>query len=433
VVLLFIPAQQEIRSLMAKALSSNRPEQQSLLHDFGQALRGVLERDRLVRVITDSMAVALGAEHLAFLERSDDACLEAAYLYGIPATKLQRYRFTQALSQRMNRITGAIELGDLETDLPFGYISPTDQEALEAIGAEILVPLRTGTALAGLVLVGERTLSEPFTSEDLQLAETMAGEGAVALENALLHEQAQEEERLREEVGAARDLQERLLPGRMPQVESLEISGYSIPCQGVGGDYYDCFRTPWGEIVLAIGDASGKGVPGAILMANLQALVKTEARRSAEPWRIVQRINERLCEMRKPERYITFCLARIDPLTGTLAYCSAGHPGLLVVRSDGTIEELSRGGLPLGIRPQAAYEGGQCTLRAGDLLLLYTDGITERWNGTVEFGKERLHQLLRRNRRSSAKALEESILNAVREFATSPLSDDTTLLLVKVL
>ena len=184
---------------------------------------------------------------------------------------------------------------------------------------------------------------------------------------------------------------------------------------------------------MAIADASGKGVPGAILMANLQGLVKGEGVRRETPARIVERINRRLCEMNKPERYITFCFSRIDPLTGTLAYCNAGHPSLLLVRSGGRIEELALGGLPLGIRSRAGYEGGSTVMRAGDVLLLYTDGITERQRNEAIFGERRLQEMVRKHRRMSARALQEMILSAARCFAPTPLDDDTTILVVKML
>jgi sigma-B regulation protein RsbU (phosphoserine phosphatase) len=219
----------------------------------------------------------------------------------------------------------------------------------------------------------------------------------------------------------------------MPEIESLEISGFSIPARGVGGDYYDCFKTHWNEVVMAIGDVSGKWVSGAILMANLQALVKSACTRRDPPAEIVASINRRLCEMNKPDRYITFCLARIDPLTGVLSYCNAGHPSLLLIRAGGNVEELEQGGLPLGIRSHAVYAGGSTIMRAGDILLLYTDGITERQRGESMFGEERLREIVRRHKRLSARAVQETVLAAVRDFAPTPLDDDTTLLLIKML
>ncbi len=422
-----------LQSLLQRATGEERREQDMLLYDLGQTLRGVADRGEVVRIVTGFVRTGLRSERVAFCEWLDGDLLEAVYVEGVCADRLSRLRFSRNLAQALAGVEAPLDRGDLEMDLPFGYLSAGDQEILEAIDTQLIVPVRAARGRVGLLLVGGQTLGDAFDAGDRRLAETIATEGAVALENAALQDSMRSQEQLRREVARAGDLQRHLLPAQLPQVDSFEMSGFSIQAQDVGGDYYDCFRTQWGEIVLAIGDASGKSVSGAILMANLQGLVKSEAQQREPPEQIVGRINRRLCEMRKPERYVTFCLARIDPLTGTLSYCNAGHPSLLLVRSSGESEELRLGGLPLGIRPQAEYEGGSTYMRAGDVLLAYTDGISERENGDELFGEERLCEIARAHRRRSARALQEAILGAVRDFAPTPLDDDTTLLLVKML
>jgi sigma-B regulation protein RsbU (phosphoserine phosphatase) len=433
VALLVRPARRAVDRLLGPVIGAPQREEGNLLHEFGRRLAAESQPDRLARLITDSLCEALGAQRAAYFEPAGPEVLEARYLHGLPPAALGRHRFTAALSRQLRQLTHPIDWADLETELPFGYLPAIDQAILESLDAELLVPLRAGEEVRGVVLLGDPVLGEPFGAEEHRLAETIAAEGGLALENARLHARAREEETWQEEVDVARDLQERLRPKRLPQVESLEVSGVSIPCRGVGGDYYDCFRTPWGEIVLAIGDASGKGVPGALLMTHLHGLVHDFGARADPPSTIVARINRHLCEMQKPERYITFGLARIDPLTGKLAYCNAGHPSLVLMRGSGEIEELALGGLPLGIRPQAGFQGGETVMRTGDVLLLYTDGITERRRGQEEYGKERLHALMRERHRSSARALQNAILTEVRGFAETPLDDDTTLLLVRML
>lgn len=432
--LLLLPAYRGLLRLLEQRDGAGRRAREESIYEFGRALRGLLERGPLVRLISDSIAEGLGARQLAYFERSPRGELCASYLCGVPAAGVGRWRLSGVLAGRLQRLSGPLDRGDLDTELPFGYLAAADQEVLDALDAHLLVPLRAGPELKGCLLVGGPAYADSYTAEDRRLAEVLAAEGGMALENALLHERALEEERLRRDVDLARDLQERLLPTRLPQLDSLEVTGFSIPCQGVGGDYYDCFLTPRGELLLAIGDVSGKGVPGAILMANLQGLVRVEGMRDEPPPRIVERINRQICDMEKPERFVTFCLARVDPASGQVAYCNAGHPGPLLVRAEGAIEELQTGGLPLGIGRLAAYEGAPARLRSGDLLLLYTDGITERERPSGEqFGRERLLALARSGRRLSVRALQETILGEVREFAATPLDDDTTLLLVKML
>ncbi|MBM3318681.1 MAG: SpoIIE family protein phosphatase, partial [Candidatus Eisenbacteria bacterium] len=387
--LLLPPTYRGLERLLESRAGAGRPRDE-LIYEFGVALRGMLGRGPLVRLISESVAEALGASRVACFEPARGGGLRAAYLCGVPPEALAPWPLSAALVQRLRSHARPLDRGELDTELPFGYLSPADQAALDALDAHLLVPLRAGEQFRGCLLVGRPAYGESFTAADRRLAETLAAEGSLALENSLLHERAMEEERLRGDVELARDLQERLLPTRMPQLDSLEAAGFSVPCQGVGGDYYDCFLTPRGELLLAIGDVSGKGVPGAILMANLQGLVKVEGVRDEPPARIVERINRQICEMEKPERFVTFCLARVDPRGGEVTYCNAGHPSMLLARGDGTIEELSVGGLPLGIRADAAYDGAAARLGAGDLLLLYTDGVTERTRpGGEQFGAER--------------------------------------------
>ncbi len=431
--ILFWLIQGRLRALLRRVAGEEHREQHQLLHDLGRELRGVEDRGEVVRIMTGVLREALRSERVAFCEWLEGGGLEVVYVEGLRSDQIDSLRPSRNLAQALAGVTAPTDRGDLEMDLPFGYLSPGDQRVLSALGVELIVPIRATHGIAGVFLIGRQTLGGPFDAEDRRMAETIANEGGIALENATLLDRVRREEQLRSEVDSAGDLQRRLLPAQLPQVDSFEISGFSIPAQGVGGDYYDCFRTQWGEIVLAIGDAAGKSVSGAILMANLQGLVTSEAQRRDPPQEIVARINRRLCEMRKPDRYVTFCLARIDPLTGTLAYSNAGHPSPLLVRAEGDTEELRLGGLPLGIRAQAQYDGGSTYMRAGDVLLAYTDGISERQRGEEMFGAGRLREIAGAHRRSSARALQEAILSAVRDFSPTPLDDDTTLLLVKML
>ena len=431
--LLFLAVQGPMQTFLDRMGSPRHRDQQTLLYDLGRSLRDERDRGRLVQVVSEFIGEALRAEQVAFFEPQPGGTMEACYLDGLPPEKLHRYHISSNLTSKLVKIQGPIDRGDLETDLPFGYVSTADQEVLEAIGAEVMIPLRSPNSVSGLVFVGSQTLGEGYNAGDLRLAETIASEGTTALENLTLQEQARADADWRQEVVVAADLQQRLLPSEVPQVESLEISSFSIAAEGVGGDYYDHFRTPWGEVVLTVADASGKSVSGAILMANLQGLVKGEGMRREDPALITARINQRLSEMNKPERFITFAFARIDPLTGTLGYCNAGHLSLLLIRGDGSAEELTVGGLPLGIREQAHYDGGQTVMRSGDLLLLFTDGSTERRRGEEMYGQERLQALVTRHQRLSARSIQETVLAAVQAYAETPLDDDTTLLVVKML
>jgi len=433
---LFLPARRGVRSLLAGVIGAERRESESLLAELRAHLGEARERADVVRLATDSLARALPAERIVHFARHPGGGYEAVYLRGLAPAELVPLQLTPSLSLRLAALEHPCDWGDLETDLPYGYLSPGDQRTLAACAAELILPMR-GSAFDQLILVGRALPGEPFDAEDLRLAESIVGESRVALAEKILSQRMLEEEHLQYEMDAARDLQEGLLPKPLPQVDSLEVSGFSVPCRGVGGDYYDWFRAPSGKLLLAIGDASGKGVPGAILAANLQALVRAAGEREHGPAEMVRELNRRLCELQRPERFITFCIVRVDPWTGAVDYCNAGHPSPLLTRHGGETEDLTVGGLPLGIRAQAEYDEGRTHLRAGDLLLLLTDGVTERrrenGSGGEEFGRARLQSLVSNGRRLSARALQGVIFSAVREFSATPLDDDTTLLIVKML
>jgi phosphoserine phosphatase RsbU/P len=430
---LFLLIRGRMQALLDLALGGQRRDTHTLLYDLGSSLSGITRRDEQVNLITSFVSEALGSECCGFCDGLQQSDLEVSFIEGLPLEKLKRYRFSSHLSRKLARIDVPIERGDFEVDLPFGYLASSDQEIFNLFEVELIVPVRSQDQLQGLLLIGPRVMGGLYGSDDMRLAETIAAEGGMALQNTVLQAMVKEGEDIRRDVDSARDLQQRLLPTELPCVESMEIDGFSLAALGVGGDYYDCFRTPWGEMVFVIGDASGKGVSGAILMANLQAIVRGEGKRREAAERIVERVNTRLCEIEKPEKFITFGFIRIDPLTGRLSYCNAGHTSFLLVRSNGEIEELTVGGMPLGIMSQTTYQGASTVMRSGDMLILYTDGITERWRSEDMFGEDRLRELVLRNRRLSVTALKETVLAAVKGFSPTPLDDDTTMLMVKML
>ncbi len=432
---LYLPARRGMRAVLGPVLVSDRAPATGAATEWSRALRGLNERAGVVRRATDLIGETLQSRCVVYFERQSDGGYEGIYAYGLPPSRLGPLVVTPSLGRQLAQREGATDWADLESDLPYGYLAPSDERLLAICAADLALPVQ-GSGLDDLILVGRPLIGEPYSAEDLRLAEAIATEARVALAQASLERRMLEERRLSYEMSAARELQEGLLPRDLPQIESMELAGCTLQCQAVGGDYYDCLRAPAGKLVLAVGDVSGKGVPGAILAANLQAMVRTEGLRDRPVSEIVQELNRRLCEMHRPERYVTFCLVRIDPLTGSVEFCNAGHLSPLLVTSEGNSEELSTGGMPLGIGTQAIFEEGRTTMRSGDLLVLMTDGITERRSPAPEeeeFGSERLLDLVIRQRRWSARALQRAILAAVRGFSPTPLDDDTTLLIAKML
>ena len=242
-----------------------------------------------------------------------------------------------------------------------------------------------------------------------------------------------ERRRIEGELALARRIQARLLPGAPPQITHLEIAGVSESAREVGGDYYDHFLLADGRVALAVADVSGKGMPAALLMSAVRAALITQPVERESPGDVLTRIHRFLHRSVEPGRFVTAFLAFLDPVSGRLEYCNAGHNPPIVCGADGSVTRLECGGLILGIVEDTTYETGELQVSAGSLLTLFTDGVTEAQNPASElWGEEPLIELLRHSGSVPLSDLAAQVLERVRAFeAGSPASDDVTLLLAR--
>ncbi len=264
-----------------------------------------------------------------------------------------------------------------------------------------------------------------------ELGELAAGFNEMAAAVQRGREEAVARERLEREMETARAIQQRLLPAAAPETAGWQITGVSLPSRRVGGDYYDFLPLPGGRLGLAIGDVSGKGIPAALLMANLQAALHGQVLHEEGVADAVTRVNAMLARSTDPQNFATFFYGVLDQASGELTGCNAGHCPPLLVRADGEVLRLDQGGLLLGMLADRSYEEQRVALRRGDVLVLYTDGITEAAAGEDMFGEERLLQVVLRERRQPADRIRERILAAVREHAGEAPEDDLTLVVVR--
>ena len=200
---------------------------------------------------------------------------------------------------------------------------------------------------------------------------------------------------------------------------------------GLGGDSYDAIDVGRGAVALSVADVIGKGLPAALLMANLQASVRASTSRDSTPSLVTARVNRLLCETIAPGKFVTMCYAVLDTQRWTLAYTSAGHNPAILVHADGSLQRLTSGGPFLGVFPDAAFAQGEVPLRAGDRLVLFTDGLTEARNAdNEEFGDRRLEETVRRHRGADAADLMDIVYHDALRFAGGTLQDDATLVVV---
>ena len=230
----------------------------------------------------------------------------------------------------------------------------------------------------------------------------------------------------------ARLIQRGLLPTVLPRVGGLDLAVTWQPANGVGGDCFDTL--PFSRSLgIAIADISGKGVPAALLMSNLQAAVRAFAQESAEPSSVCASVNRLLCRNMASGRFATFCYARIEPDAGRLVYSNAGHNPPIVVRAGTTTTALSEGGMVLGIFPDNVYAQAEASIAPGDRVVFYTDGITEARNPEgEEYGEERLAAAASAARASTVEQMKDALFADVTRFSAGKFDDDATLIVVGV-
>ncbi|MGA7409412.1 MAG: PP2C family protein-serine/threonine phosphatase [Bryobacteraceae bacterium] len=230
----------------------------------------------------------------------------------------------------------------------------------------------------------------------------------------------------------AREIQEALMPKQLPQIRGCRLAATCQPARTVGGDYYDAIPVSDSSVAITIGDVSGKGMAAALLMSNLQAIVRAFAPSGPAPEELCAKANGLIAGNVASGKYITFFYAVVDTARMQLDYCSAGHNPPLLLHRDGTLETLAEGGPVLGIFPAARYVGGMAELRPGDCLVLFTDGITEAMNAKdEEFGEQRLMDLLSQGP-GTADECRQRIMSAVTKFSGGNFHDDATVLVLTV-
>lgn len=304
-------------------------------------------------------------------------------------------------------------------------------EAMQSSGGEAAPD--SDLNLIGVIYVDRRSPTRFFTAQDLALFESFASHAALAIENARLFEEAVEKRRMENEMEVAREIQQSLLPHEFPELSWVSIYGFNEPARQVGGDYYDVYLRDNGDLDFAVGDVSGKGVPASLVMSTLQSSFLAEASAHENLAKVCERVNEFLVQRTRPERYATFFAARLQP-DGTFVYVNAGHNPPMLLRRD-EVHRLTGGGLPLGLFKGRTYELQHDKLESGDLLLVFTDGVTEANDPDEnEFGEERLLEVVRANLDCSVQVLTDKVFAAIAEFSLGLHNphDDITLVTVRV-
>jgi sigma-B regulation protein RsbU (phosphoserine phosphatase) len=313
--------------------------------------------------------------------------------------------------------------------------SEAEQQWLKEQRVAVAIPMIIHSQLIGFLALSFSSAHEELSAEDLSVLLSVVSQVALQSENLRLLEENLDKRRMQEQLAMARDVQQRFLPHDLPDTPGLNVTARFRSSLEVAGDYYDVLPLGDGRTLLALGDVSGKGAGAAMIMANVQASMRSMARAGVSLETIVTGINELLCANTLPEQFVTFFTAIYSPDTRSFTSINAGHNPPRLLHANGTVTALTEGGPILAVIPFARYDSQTVTVEKGDVLVAFTDGVSEAMNDRdEEFGEDHIADVCRPVISRSANVITETIEEAVGTFCGSrPLGDDFTLLVAKVL
>jgi sigma-B regulation protein RsbU (phosphoserine phosphatase) len=334
--------------------------------------------------------------------------------------------------EKILKMTDAVRVVDMpESDL---------KTKLREAQAEVLFPIEAGDeTTGGIAVLGQRPGKLAYAESDLEFGMGLVSQAAVAFENSWYFREAIERKKVEQELALAASIQQNLFPARLPKMSDLELAARNRPARTCGGDYYDALRISGQSHLICVADVSGKGLPASLLMSNMQATMRALLGRIPSLTELATLTNSLLYAATPDNKYVTAILVELDPETGKGRYVNAGHQDCLLMRASGEVEWIKSTGTPLGlmapdiIELMAPYSEKSFELYPGDLLALFSDGVTEAQDKDEnEFGESRLAEFLRPIRHEPAETLVDKVFCEIDRFAGSaPQYDDITLFIIK--
>ncbi len=344
-------------------------------------------------------------------------------------TNLLPFRLDTQLTGWMLMNKAPLLINDFQSDKRFSTVKDVDFP----IKSLLSVPMLLKGKMIGLVTVFNKKSDSGFTINDQRLLGIIAAQSSHVVENARLYQNEQALIKLQEEMRLAYDIQVDLLPKEQPKVEGYQIAGRSIPAKDVGGDYFDFIQMEENKLSFCLADITGKGMPAALLMANLQATLRGQILDGKSCKDCVAFSNDLLYYNTAPNKFATLFSGILDKKNHEITYCNAGHNNPVLISDNNEIIRPDIGGLIVGIAPSVPYEEATIKLKPNDVLVIFSDGITEAMNKEEEeFDEPRLLELLKANKDKSSEELIELIISEVNNFTKGqPQSDDMTIVIIK--
>jgi serine phosphatase RsbU (regulator of sigma subunit)/HAMP domain-containing protein len=304
-------------------------------------------------------------------------------------------------------------------------------------GRQIAIPLLTGDRRIGVIRIGAKPDRTAYDEETLTILQTLAQHASVAADNAHLYEELAEKERIEQEMRWARRIQQSMLPRETPSLPGYEVAGKSLPAREVGGDYFDFMTTDGLSWYMVVADVSGKGVPAALIMSIVRSLLHTFTELETTPGEVLTRVNRKLSNDLEPDMFVTTAAVLLDPMQHTVSIARGGHEPIIIRRADGSTERVEPQGAALGLLDvdlfEHALENYETPIAEHEVIVLYTDGVTEARNAAgEEFGIDRLETIVREKGDLPAAELLEQIKAEVLAFASGVMQhDDITLVVLR--
>ncbi|MBD3401588.1 SpoIIE family protein phosphatase [candidate division GN15 bacterium] len=411
-----------VRELQREAL------ERQLLYDVSMRLAAGLELDEVLESILQSIRRVVnydvGGIFLIDPDNNDiDSIFTVGYDKGVDHQL--HLKMGQGLVGHVAKTGEGIIVGDVSQN-------PHYVSANASSRSEIVAPIKIDTRVIGVINLESDTL-HAYDEHSLTLINAFAAHAAISLERARLHESMIAGKKLEEQLNVARTIQETFLPAAPPSIRGYDIRGSNVSSGQVGGDYFDYIRIVDSQYGLTVADVSGKGVPAALIMASFRASLIAEIRNNYSIRTICQKVNTLLVESLDPGRYVTGVYGVLDSANNIFTYANCGHNLPFLLRADGSVQYLAEGGPVLGVTPHGVFEEQALFLQPGDLIVMYTDGVTEVFSEDgEEFGLDRLIEVVRGCHNKKSQEIEKIIHDTVRSFAARTHTfDDFTLMIIK--
>jgi sigma-B regulation protein RsbU (phosphoserine phosphatase) len=407
-------------------------EELSALNEIATAITSTQTLEQIIDLIVRKCVKHIKVEQGAVMlldEKDQDKPFHTMIRKQDSLSNILPYRMDAQLTGWMLKNRNPLIVNDLTTDSRFKFMVSNDFP----IKSLLSVPMIVKGKMIGLLTVFNKKAELGFTTGDQRLLGIIAAQSAHVIENARLYQEEQALIRLQEEMRLAYEIQVDLLPKSQPVLTGYQVAGKSIPAKDVGGDYFDFIPIRDNSLAFCLGDISGKGIPAALLMANLQATLRGQTLMGKDCKACVSFANEILYHSTAPNKFATLFYGVIDGSKNELSYCNGGHNNPFFFSRENKLTPLDKGGLIVGIMPSVPYEEETIPFNPGDLLIIFSDGITEAMNNSEEeFSEQRLIDLIIKNRNETPENLIDIIIKSVKDFSGGQSqSDDITLVIIK--